>query len=100
MEIKENGYLEHPEYKIQKPLRVTDPAINWNVDDGLINAVIAKAVWSEERRPGIWQGMINALGRGADKTKEGTASAFLFQAMVDRLLEEFHNLETDQNSAG
>jgi hypothetical protein len=34
--------------------------------------------------------MIKALYRGAAKTKEGTVNAFLFRAMVDRLLEEFH----------
>ena len=34
--------------------------------------------------------MIGALNRGADKTEEGTVNAFLFRAMVGRLLEEFH----------
>lgn len=100
MEIKENGGMDYPEYRIHGPLRVTDPAIHWGLDDGVINAVITAAVWSEERRPGIWQGMINALNRGAEGTKEGTVNAFLFRAMVDRLLEEFHHPETDQNSAG
>lgn len=37
--------------------------------------------------------MISALKRGAAKTKAGTAEAFLFQAMVDRLLKEFHTKE-------
>ena len=89
-----------PEHETPKPPRVTDPTVDWCLDDGLINAVITAAVWSEERRPGIWQRMIRALSSGAEKTKEGTVNAFLFRGMVDRLLEEFHNLETDQNSAG
>ncbi len=67
-----------------------EPDISYIVKNDLIAGVIAKAVWSEERRPGLWQDMIHALNRGADGTKEGTASAFLFQAMVDRLLEEYH----------
>lgn len=77
-----------------KPLRVTDPAINWNIDDGLVNAVITAAVWSVERRPRTWQKMIRALNHGAAQTKEETVNAFLFHAMVDRLLEEFHRLDT------
>ena len=44
------------------------------------------------QKPGIWQKMIEALTRGGAKTKEGTVNAFLFQAMVGRLLEEFHAL--------
>jgi len=51
---------------------------------------------SEKRQPGIWQNMITAVKSGAAKTKQGTASAFLFQAMVDRLLEEFHALEDNK----
>lgn len=70
-----------------------EPPISYTVDDALITGVIAKAVWSERRRPGLWQDMISALGRGAARTEEGTASAFLFRAMVDRLLEEFHTEE-------
>ena len=35
--------------------------------------------------------MIEALNRGGAKTEEGTVNAFLFRAMVDRLLEEFHS---------
>ena len=90
MKNTENGEMNHSEYRTPKPLRVTDPAVNWNLDDGIINAVIATAVWSEKQRPGLWQRMINALNRGAGKTEEGTVNAFLFQAMVDRLLEEYH----------
>lgn len=70
-----------------------EPPISYTVDDALIAGVITRAVWSEPRRMGLWQDMISALGRGAAKTEEGTAEAFLFQAMVDRLLEEFHTEE-------
>ena len=41
------------------------------------------------------QDMLRALDRGAAGTEAGTAGAFLFQAMVDRLLEEFHALEKE-----
>ena len=71
-----------------------EPKISYTVGDDLIAGVIAKAVWSEKRRPGLWQDMLRALDRGAAGTKAGTAGAFLFQAMVDRLLEEFHTEET------
>ena len=64
--------------------------VSWEIRDDLINAVITAAVWSEGQKPGIWQKMIEALNRGGAKTKEGTVSAFLFRAMVGRLLEEFH----------
>lgn len=70
-----------------------EPKISYTVGDDLITGVIATAVWSEKRRKGLWQDMISALNRGAAKTKQGTAEAFLFQAMVDRLLEEFHTEE-------
>lgn len=70
-----------------------EPQISYTVEDPLITGVIAMAVWSEKRRQGLWQDMISALKRGAAKTEEGTASAFLFQAMVDRLLEELHSGE-------
>lgn len=68
--------------------------VNWEIGDELINAVITAAVWSVERKPGTWQKMIEAADQGAAKTKEGTVSAFLFHAMMDRLLEEFHALNT------
>lgn len=93
MKIEENGGMDYPGYRTQEPLRLPEPSVNWGLDDGVINAVIAAAVWSEKRRPGLWQGMINALNRGAGKTKEGTVNAFLFRAMVDRLLEEYHALD-------
>lgn len=67
-----------------------EPKISYTVGDDLITGVIAKAVWSEKQRPGLWQDMLRALDRGAAGTKAGTAESFLFQAMVDRLLEEFH----------
>lgn len=67
-----------------------EPKISYTVGEDLITGVIATAVWSEKRRPGLWQEMLWALSRGAAKTEQGTAEAFLFQAMVDRLLEEFH----------
>ena len=76
-----------------------EPKISYTVGDDLIAGVIARAVWSEKRRngpprPWLWQDMISALKQGAAQTEQGTASAFLFQAMVDRLLEEFHTEET------
>lgn len=70
-----------------------EPKISYTVEDDLIAGVVAKAVWSEKKRPGLWKDMISALNRGADKTTEGSVSAFLFRAMVDRLLEEFHTGE-------
>ena len=44
------------------------------------------------QKPGNWQKMTAALRQGAAKTEQGTVNAFLFRAMVDRLLEEFHGL--------
>ena len=70
-----------------------EPKISYTVEYDQIAGVIAKAVWSQKRRPGLWQDMISALKRGAAGTAEGAAEAFLFQAMVDRLLEEFHKAE-------
>ena len=72
-----------------------EPKISYTVGDDLITGVIATAVWSEARRPGLWQDMLRAVDRGAAGTKEGTVSAFFFRAMVDRLLEEFHTLEKE-----
>ena len=77
--------------KLPQVVRVTDPKMSREIEDELVNAVITAAVWSEERKPGTWQKMINALHRGAEKTEQGTVNAFLFRAMVDRLLEEFHS---------
>lgn len=67
-----------------------EPKITYNVNDELIRGVIARAVMSEPRRMGLWQDMLRALYQGAEKTEAGTVSAFLFRAMVDRLLEEYH----------
>ena len=72
-----------------------EPKISYTVGDDLITGVIATAVWSEAQRPGLWQDMLRALDRGAAGTEAGTAGAFLFQAMVDRLLEEFHAIEKE-----
>lgn len=77
-----------------KPPRVVAPKVSWKIEDELINAVITAAVWSTERKPGTWQKMIEAVHRGAVGTKEGTVNAFFFQAMVNRLLEEFDALNT------
>ncbi len=79
---------------LSQPLRVVDTKVRWEIGDELINAVITAAVWSEGQKPGNWQKMIAALRQGAAKTEEGTVNAFLFRAMVDRLLEEFHALGT------
>lgn len=83
---KANHSTKHP--------RVVDAKVNWTVEDEVINAVITAAVWSTERKPGTWQKMIEAVNRGAAGTKEGTANAFFFRAMVSRLLEEFEALDT------
>lgn len=72
-----------------------EPKISYTVGDDLITGGIATAVWSEARRPGLWQDMLRAVDRGAAGTKEGTVNAFFFRAMVDRLLEEFHTLEKE-----
>lgn len=79
---------------LTQPLRLVDAKVSGEIGDELINAVIAAAVWSEGQRPGIWQKMIEAVNQGAAKTKEGTVNAFLFHAMMDRLLEEFRALDT------
>ena len=71
-----------------------EPNISYKLEDSLIAGVITAAVMSEQRRPGLWRDMLRALDRGAAGTREGTADAFLFQAMVERLLEEFHREET------
>ena len=77
-------------------LHVVGSKVTWEIGDELVSAVITAAVWSEERKPGIWQKMIEAVKQGAARTKEGTVNAFLFRAMVDRLLEEYHTLHMEQ----
>ena len=73
-----------------QPLHLVGAKVAWEIGDELVNAVITAAVWSEGQKPGIWQKMIETLNRGVAKTEEGTVNAFLFRAMVGRLLEEFH----------
>lgn len=74
--------------KTHAPL--TEPALSRKIGDALFAGVIAEAVMEVGQRPGIWQDMLHAMRRGAEGTKEGTADAFLFRAMVDRLLAEYH----------
>lgn len=87
---RDNDKVNH----VPKRPRVVDTKVKWRVEDELINAVITAAVWSTERKPGTWQKMIEAVHRGAAGTKEGTVNAFFFRAMVNRLLEEFDDLNT------
>ena len=68
-----------------------EPKISYTVRDELTAGVITTATLSEKQRPGLWQDMLRALDRGAAGTEAGTAGAFLFQAMVDRLLEDGHS---------
>lgn len=75
-------------------VRVTNPVATQKIGEDLLYGVVLAAVWSEGRRPGICQDMTKALCQGASKTKTGSVNDFLFQAMVDRLLEEFHALES------
>ena len=78
----------------KKNPRLVEAKVSWEIGEEPINAVITAAVYSVERKPGTWHNMINALHRGAEKTEEGTVNAFLFRAMVDRLLEEYRALDT------
>lgn len=94
MDTKGVENIGFPENETPHPLHLTEPPINWNMDDGLINAVITAAVWSVERKPGVWSRMLEALDRGARKAKEDTLEAFFFHAMVNRLLEEYRQLDT------
>lgn len=80
--------------ELPQVVRVVASAARGEIADEQINAVITAAVYSVERDTRTWQKMINALHRGAEKTEKGTVNAFLFQAMVDRLLEEFRALDT------
>lgn len=80
--------------KLPQVVRVVAPKVRGQINEELVNAVITAAVYAAERKPGTWQEMINALYRGAEKTEKGTVNEFLFQAMVDRLLEEFRALDT------
>lgn len=80
--------------ELPQVVRMVAPKVRGQIGEELVNAVITAAVYSVERKPGTWQDMINALHRGAEKTEKGTVSALLFNAMVDRLLEEFYALNT------
>lgn len=80
--------------ELPQVVRMVAPKVRGQIGEELVNAVITAAVYSVERKPGTWQDMINALHRGAEKTEKGTVNELLFNAMVDRLLEEFHALNT------
>lgn len=80
--------------ELPQVVRLVGPQARGEISQELINAVLAAAVYAVERKPGIWQKMITALGQGAEKTKLGTVNEFLFNAMVDRLLEEYRTLDT------
>lgn len=80
--------------KLPQVVRVVAPKVRGEIGEELVNAVITAAVYSVGQKPGTCQNMITALYRGAEKTEKGTVNAFLFQAMVDRLLEEFRTLDT------
>ena len=43
-----------------------EPKISYTVGDDLITGVIATAVWSEARRPGLWQDMLRAVDRAGE----------------------------------
>ena len=90
---------DHQKNDMAQPLHLTEPAINWSIDDGVVNAVIASAVWAVGHHPGVWSKVMTALDRGVRKTEKGTIDAFLFQAMVDRLLEEYFLLYLEETGA-
>jgi len=76
-------------------LRVTETIPSREIGERLLAGVVWAAV-CEVKKAGsqkVWRKMIQALNHGADGTKEKTADAFLFQAMVDRLLEEFQIID-------
>lgn len=80
--------------KLPQVVRTVASKARGQINEELVNAVIAAAVYSVERDTWTWQKMINALHRGAERTEKGTVNEFLFQAMVERLLEEFRALDT------
>ena len=82
--------------KLPPRVRVTETPAMVKIEDCLINAVLVDAVMKEDHPPGIWKKMIRALYAGAAKTEYGTIEEFVYQAMVDRLLEEYHTLESDE----
>lgn len=70
-----------------------EPEISYQVGDDLVRGVLITAVMSEQP-PARWKDMLWALARGTAEAGGESVGAFLFQAMVDRLLEEFHAGET------
>lgn len=80
-------------------VKVTEIPPTQEIGESLLTGVILAAVLEEGQRPGVWQGMIQALNRGAAGTRAGTADAFLFQAMVDRLLAEFRAADPGKERA-
>ena len=75
---------------------ITETTPTQEIGENLLAGVILAAVSQAGQRPGIWQGMIEAMNRGAAGTADRTVSAFFFQAMVDRLLEEFQKGNQDK----
>ena len=69
--------------------RVTETSPSWELGERLITGVVMTTVHRAGQAPGVWQRMLTALERGASQTREGTVDAFLFQAMVERLLAEY-----------
>lgn len=70
-----------------------EPECSYTVEDSLIRGVLVTAVQSEKPRPGLWTEMMFALAQGVVMSGAEDASAFLFQAMTDRLLEEYHSIK-------
>lgn len=68
-----------------------EPTISFTVEDDLVRGVIAAAVMAEKQRLGLWQDVLRALCWAAAESKQKSVNDFLFQAMVDRLLEELHS---------
>lgn len=78
--------------KIPTP-RVTEVSPSRQLGERLITGVVMAAVYQAGQAPGVWQHMLTALERGASQTREGTVDAFLFQAMVERLLAEYRKID-------
>ena len=78
--------------ELPQVVRLVVPKARGEIGEGLVNAVLTAAVYSVEQKPGTWRKMITALYCGAEKTAKGTVNEFLFNAMVDCLLEEYRTL--------
>lgn len=78
--------------ELAQVVRLVASEARGEIGEELVNAVLTAAVYSVEQKPGTWRKMITALHCGAEKTAKGTANEFLFNAMVDRLLEEYRTL--------